>query len=344
MRFFQRLSSLIWNPVFIAAKSMKSYMRLSIGIALLLGIIVQLGWTENKLPESRIPYVFAKYSSEIKSSFRRAEYGNLFFAFIFGVKQGISPETRNAFKKNNLGFLLSPTGIHLSGLFLLLNFFLNRFTNKKGKKRVKIFLLTLLLFIPNQDSLKRLAFLRLSFQLRGLTKRKISSSHVFLFVLIVSFCAGHFFHSPLGFLISIFYIGTFFFVSEENRFRLFVILFANQILLAIFLGNKVSFLSVICGATGILFFTFLFPACLTFFSLYWIIPVNWIEPMINIYVYLLKQSASFINGTFTSASIFLLISVWCLLHLNEWKIARAGFIMCLFLHTNTAMTPSFFAP
>jgi len=321
---------------------MKSFLILTLFCAFALGLTVELKLNKKTVAEQRVPFVLHRYQENIKASFKRPENANLLMSFLFGAKQGISPHTKKAFEKNNLSFLLAPTGIHLASFFLLVGFFLKRFLSRKKRKWITMTLLSAMFLLPTPENIKRLSLMRLGFHGKAFFKRRISSTHLLAIAFGFSFLLGHYSNNPLSFLISLLFIGTFFTLGEQSRATLVLALFSNQILLAIFLGNKISLFSVFTSMAGVFLFGFLQPAFIIYFCTFWIYPTNWVEPIIQVFVRTLKTSATLINGTFTSSSIFLLLAIWMLLFLKKKRGFYLLFSLLLLLHTNTSMTPCFF--
>ena len=88
----------------------------------MLGTTVQLGLQSTPIAPRATPSFLVNYKAQIKEHFKKPENANILFSFITGNKTGISPHTKKAFKKVNLGFLLTPSGIHFSALFIFVSF------------------------------------------------------------------------------------------------------------------------------------------------------------------------------------------------------------------------------
>ncbi len=320
---------------------MKPYFTLCLFSLIAMALTVEFKMNQIRPAEKKVPAIFRNYQNEIKEKFNKPENANLLFSFLMGTQQGISPHTRAAFKASNLNFLLSPSGIHLGGFFLVAGFFIRRFHHKGVRRGLKLSLLAACLALPNYEAIHRLAILRFGFNIKFLAKLKITSEQMLIITFFIAFCLGHYFSSPFGYLFSLLYIGTFFFLGDRPKSLLMLALFANHVLIALFLGSKVSFLGTLCGFAGVFFFSVLYPFMLIFFATFWIFSYNWIEPLISLYIESLKFAAHYLNGSFTtSSSIFLLLALWSLLFLKRKNIAVA---VCLLLHSNAAMTPSLFS-
>ncbi len=319
---------------------MKLYFQLCLFSALAMALTVEFKLNAVRPAEKRVPVIFRDYQASIKETFLKPENANLLFSFLMGTQQGISPHTRAAFKACNLNFLLSPSGVHLGGFFLLAGFFLKRIGHRGFRRGLKLGLLTACFMLPNYEAIHRLALLRFGFNIKFMAKLKVTSEQILITTFILTFFLGHYFSSPFGYLFSLLYIGTFFFLGDRPKALLVLALFANHVLIALFLGSKVSLMATLCGLVGVFAFSLLYPLLLIFFATFWLLSINWIEPIISLYVTGLKFTAHYLNGTFTSSSIFLLLALWSLLFLRRKNLA---FAMFLLLHSNSAMTPSIFS-
>lgn len=323
---------------------MKFFILISLLSALLLGITIQEGRQKIRPATKRIPDFLISYRQKIRDRFDRPENAAILFSFITGDKNGISPYTKNAFKKDNLSFLLSPSGIHLSGILLFIGFFLKRIKSKRLKRLSNIAFLSIAFFLPSFDAIKRLSILRIFFQFKFLSKLKLSVEHIFMLTFFISILIGGFSRSPLGFIYSFIFLGTFFSLRNFSKIILILGLFSTHLILALFMGEKVSLISIPVGLLLSFLFTFIFPVLLLFLATFWLIPLNWAEPIIRIFVLIIHYSAKFLNGSFTSSSLFLIAAIWCLMMLKHSKSKCAAVLILIFLHTNTAMTPVQFPP
>lgn len=299
---------------------------------------------ENRTIGKTIPTFLQSYHQKIRDSFERPENANILFCFLTGSKNGISPYTKAAFKKTNLLFLLSPSGVHLTVILLIITLCLKRIKNKWIRKFSYIIILASSFFFPSYTSIRRLSILRILFQVKFLSKINIPIEVIFLLTFVISFLLGDFKNSPIGFIYSFAFLGTFFSLRNFSKITLILGLFSTQLILALFIGDKVSLAAIPAGLCIAFLFTFLFPLLLIFLATFWLIPFNWAEPLIRIFVLLIHYTAKFLNGSFTSSSLFLIASIWCLMMLKHSKGKCAALLILIFLHTNTAMTPVQFPP
>lgn len=323
---------------------MRFFLIVSFLTAFMLGTTVQLGLHSTPVATKPIPPFLARYKNQIKEHFNKPENANILFSFITGNKTGISPHTKKAFKKVNLSFLLSPSGIHFSALFVFVTFFIKKFKNKWMRSFLKFITVSSVFFLPNFESLKRLGILRILFQFKFFSKMKISLEVIFFITFFISFLCGQYKSSPVGFIFSFAFLGTFFSLRDHSKVMLICGLFSTQLILALFLGDKVSLLSIPVGLLGSFLFTLLFPLLVLFLLTFWMIPINWGEPLLKFYITGIKFMAKALNGSFTSTSIFLIFAIWLLMFHKNSPPKYVALSLLLFLHTNTAMNPVIYSP
>jgi hypothetical protein len=323
---------------------MKFFLFVSILTGVLLGTTIQLGLQKTPVSTKVTPPFLVRYKSQVKEQFKKPENATILFSFITGNKSGISPYTKNAFKKLNLSFLLSPSGIHFSALFIFVAFFLKKIKSKWIRYAAKASIVSSLFLLPNFEALKRLGILRLLFQVKFLAKLKISLEKIFFLTFSLSFILGQYKASPLGFIFSFAFLGTFFSLRDSSKITLILGLFSTQLILALFLGDKVSLLSIPCGLFGSFLFTLIFPVFVLFLLTFWAIPLNWVEPLLQLYIKGIQLTSKLLNGSFTSSSIFLILATWILMFHKTSPKKYMAFCVLLFLHTNTAMNPVIYSP
>ena len=319
---------------------MKFFLFIACFTALLHGLVPLMGLQEVVPRPKSTPQFLKGYQAKVKERFKKPENANVLFSFITGNKNGISPYTKKAFKRTNLSFLLSPSGLHLSILIMILLYPLNKFKNKIIKRTAKIMLLPSLFFLPEFYSLQRSSLLRLLFQFKFIAKLRVTLEHIFLLTFLGSFLLGHFHRSPMGFIYSFAYLGIFFSLREYPKIMLIAGLFSIQLVLALFSGEKASLLSIPFGLLGSFIFSLLFPLLLLFLSSFWFLDLNWGEPLIRAFILTIQFASKNLQGTFTSSSLFLIIAVWVLMWAKSSRVKYFTLAIFLFWHTDVAMTPA----
>lgn len=319
---------------------MKFYLFICLTSTCLIIWAIEADWLSKQAPKRVMPEFIKNYQLKMKSSFVRPENANILFSFFTGNKDGISPYTKNAFKQTNLSYLFSPSGVHLAGILVFILFFVKKIPSKKGTRFFKFLFNISLFFLPQFYTLHRLAVLRLSYQLNYLAKLKQPVEILFFITFLISFTLGHFHHSPMGFIYSYIYLGTFIAFGMRPKISLILGLFSTQLILGIFFGNQTSFLSIAVGLGGGFLFSLIFPLLIIFFSTYWIFEINWGEPIIRGFVLGTHYFSKIMNGTYFSSSLFLIGAVWLLLCRNKPTYWLTLFTILFFLHSDGCMSPT----
>ena len=252
-------------------------------------------------------------------NFKRPEDAHFLFSVFTGNKRGLFPKLLADFKLLSLGFLLAPTGLHLSGIL---------YFYRKTKKKFPFYLSAWCL--PGFFSLKRMALFRLlnmSPKLKGLSP--------FYITFIISFFCGHFVKSPQGYIYSFLFIGTFLCLGEWSLFRGFMALAAAHLLINCFQGDAFSFVGLFFSLILVQIFSFLFPIFIIFIVSFYIFPSHWIEPLIQFFIFSIHTAAQFSHGTFLTSSFMLLTAIW--FFLLEKK--KRWILLFLLLHSELAETP-----
>lgn len=321
---------------------MKFFILISCFSAFLLGFTLQNGPIKKNPSVKVTPAFLQNYKQQIKESFKRPENANVLFSFITGDKSGITPKTKKSFKKVNLTYILSPSGIHLTGLLFILTYFFKKIKIKWVKKLTHFFVLSTFIFMPSSDSIRRLSFLRILFQANFLTKINLRFEYIFILTFITAYLLGDYQNSPIGFIYSFIFLGTFLSLKNYSKPILILGVFSTQLIIGLFLGEKVSLISIPVGMLASFIFSVLFPFLILFLATFWIVPINWAEPLIRIFIIFIHHAAKYLNGSFTSSSLCLIAAVWVLMMMKHSSGKYAALALFIFFHTNTAMTPSIF--
>ncbi len=318
---------------------MKFFLFIAALTVFLHSLVPLLGLEGVTLKAKSTPHFMRGYQEKIKNSFKKPENANMLFSFITGNKSGISPYTKKAFKRTNLSFLLSPSGIHLSAFLMILFYPLKKSKNKILKRFAKLLILPSAFFLPEFNSLQRSAILRLLFQFKFITRFQLSLEHIFLMTFALAFCLGHFHRSPLSFIYSFAYLGVFFSLRDYPKIMLIAGFFSIQLLLGLFSGEKSSILAVPVGLFGSFIFSLLFPVLLLFLASFWIVDINWAEPLIRGFIVTVQFVSKNLQGSFTSSSIFLILGIWVFMWMENSNKKYTALVLLLTLHTNSAMSP-----
>ncbi len=293
-------------------------------------------FTQKSALKRELPAAILAQKASFKDSFEKPENANVLWAFMTGEKKGITPKTQRDFNALEIGFFFSPSGLHLSGLLFLLFLLSKKIFSKKVHFLWQILFLSLCFFLPYL-AIKRIAGLRLLILSQRFFKRKVPIEIIFAVIFLISFLLGHFRESPLGFILSFLYMGTFIALRDYSKITIIIGLFSSHLIICFFSGAEISFLSLILNLPLIALFSFLIPmSYLYFFSFHWI-HFNWIEFIVRTFIMLVHWSARLTLGTFVSSTFFLILAVWIIL----LKKQKRFLLLLLLLHGNNVHSPTF---
>lgn len=270
----------------------------------------------------QLPHWIQKLHHQLSEHFTHPQNAHFIFSVLTGEKKGLSPTLLKDLELLHLRFLLSPTGLHLTGYL----FFLNR------KKRLPLYLACF--FLPAFYSLKRIALMRLL----SVFNRRIKQINIFYLTFIISFLFGHFTKSPLSFTYSFLLIGTFFSLKYMSLLKMFLAISASHLLLAFFQGDNFSFLAMILSILLVQIFVIFLPLIIIFITTFYIYPSHWIEPLTRFFILLIHFCAKLTIGSFLTSSFMLLCIVWILL----LKKRKRWLLVCLCLHAGLVHSPAIY--
>ena len=309
-------------------------MRFFAIITLISAFLLAFGNTTEQKRMPRLSSSTDIHGELFKKSFTHPQNANIAWAMISGEKKGISPNLLKDFKALDLLFFFSPSGIHLSAILLLFFFLINKLTNKKTSRILKFGFLIGAYFLPFL-AIKRIVILRLLIILKRSFKYKISIEILFFTTFIISFFLGHYQASPMGFIMSFLYIGTFLAFSDQSRVHLFLVLCSSHLLIVFFNGAEFSFLATLLSLPCVAMFSFLLPFIYLNLGSFHFLRINWIEIVIRYFILMIHWSAKLTIGSFMSASFFLLIAIWIIL----FKQKKRYLLIALLLHGNALQAP-----
>lgn len=294
---------------------------------------------DQKAPSARkeIPALVEAQHRDFKDSFQHPQNANFAWAVMTGQKHGISSHVIQDLKILELNFLFSPGGIHLSAFLFLFFFLIKRITTKKIFKLLQFGILIWAMFLPYL-AIKRIILLRLLILLQRKLNSRILIEVNFIIVFFIAFILGHFSESPISFILSFLFIGTFISLRDEPRFILILGLFSSHLLIAFFSGAEVSFLSLLISIPTMTIFSFFLPFIFIYLFTFKLITFNWVECLIRGFILFTHWEAKLVQGTQMSASLFLILAVWIILLKKNKKII----IFLLLLHGNFAQSPTIF--
>jgi competence protein ComEC len=287
--------------------------------------------------KKNLPSFINKMHQPFKDQFIHPQNANLAWAMITGQKTGLSPNLSKDFKALNLSFFFSPSGIHLSAFLIVFLFFIKKIKNKKTVKILRAGILISAFWLPFL-ALKRIIILRLLIMTQRLFKINLQIEIIFIITFIISFFLNHFQESPLSFAMSFLFMGTFIAFGDKSKTSLILGLFSSHLLVAFFLGNEVSLVSIILSLPLVALFSFLLPFIFLYAATFHLIHFNWIESIVRLFILTIHETAKLTHGTFISSSLFIILAVWIIL----LKKKKRFLLLFLFLHGNALYSPEIF--
>lgn len=177
--------------------------------------------------------------------------------------------------------LLTPSGLHLSSLFLPIKAFINKFIkNYKVRFYTKIIIILPLCFIDSLHSLRRVAIFYILISLHNGANSSDNIKKCFWFTFIIDFINGSYHKSPLSFSYSFLFWGSIISNIEKSKIKIICDLGVAQMLLSYLLGLKFHpigfFMGQLITFTYCLFFPILVliePISISLFSKTTLIPL-----------------------------------------------------------------------
>lgn len=290
-----------------------------------------------KAPKRVLPEFITERHRDLKNQFHSPQNANILWAFLTGEKKGISPKILKSFNELEMGFLFSPSGIHLTG-FLAIIFYLFKKTKNKKLIRISKWIFLIAAFFLPYLAIKRIAILRILYLSQTFLKKRIPIEILFLLTFFISFFLGHFAASALGFILSFLYMGTFITLRDQSRATIILGLFSSHLLIAFFSGSELSLISLLLNLPLIALFSFLLPIFYFYFLTFQWLDFNWIELIVRAFILTVHWMAKITHGTFVSSTLFLIMAVWIIL----LKKQKRYLVLFLLLHGNTAISPAHF--
>ena len=131
-------------------------------------------------------------------------------------------------------------------------------------------------------SLSLRTFVRVKFKF----KIKLNIEIMTLLIFIISFAMGHYHASPLSFVMSFAFLGTFICLRDYGKIHLILGLSIIQLIINLFLAQKVSIISIAIGLMAVFIFKYLFMLIIIYLISFYLYPSNWIEPLIKLFMLL----------------------------------------------------------
>ncbi|MBT3585274.1 MAG: hypothetical protein HN509_10220 [Halobacteriovoraceae bacterium] len=274
--------------------------------------------------------------------FESVQAAKLLRSYVTGDKSGLTKRFRKEHRNLNLYHLFTPSGLHLSSVFLLASplFSYTRNRSLLFFKVLHALCCGLPFFLSGFYSLKRMALYRLA---RTSLSGKHSSFTVFLLVFLLDFSFGSFKSSPLSWIYSFLFLGIIFSSRQRSATTLALQLFGGQLLIAYFQVSSITYIGFIFGFLSTALFGLLFPF---FLLIYWgniFVKGNWGE---GIFWFYPKIIGLFSNLAEAGGSFYATLPLIVLVILLGFRVRNLILVIFLLLiHSTPAfnMNPRYIA-
>ena len=284
------------------------------------------------VPQKRKPV--SHRHKEMRQIVKPTHLVNLLIAYNTGSKKKLNRKMKKAHKTLHLIHLFTPSGIHLSALYLSL-WPLFSLARKKGSILYNTLWFGTALFpfiLSGLYSIKRMALLRILWRLNRKFKYRRNFFHLFLLTFFLDFIVGNFKYSPLSFIYSFLFLGIIAASSLSGK-RAIYALFGGQIIVGFFDLKAMAYSGFLFGfiLTGI--FSIFFPI---FFLFYWSLsffPFNWGGLFVAFFWNLVEICSKMAEKTgFFHSSLPLVLAVF-ITSLNIGYLKKILFAFLLIIHS-----------
>lgn len=225
-----------------------------------------------------------------------------------GYKIGVDKDLIASFKRLGIIHLLTPSGIHLASVLLVLK----KFLNKKIIAALLLVLLSILAFLSGFHSIKRICIFYI------LNQKIQSTKYSFCITFLIDLLVGGYANSPLSFALSFMFWGAILF-SGKSRILILINLYICQIVSSYFFNSEINILSIFINPILTSIFS-------TFFSIlsfnYWINYFSFVDKFsyhfINFFstIVMILDSLLFFATTYVGAFFLLIVLVPKIYHLK----------------------------
>jgi competence protein ComEC len=207
-------------------------------------------YTSKDLPHPSIPFkqITTKQSFDKTGALK---------AYCVGDKRSLKRKIKKYHKKLYLQHLFTPSGIHLTSIFLILNPLLRLL--KRVSPRIQFFSILGLYLLPylfhGFYSMKRISLIRIG----KLFFPNASWFAIFLISFLIDFFFGTFNKSPLSFCFSFLFLGLIFANHQYSGKKLVFSLLTGQVLVSFFWNQPMNLAGALAGQFLTFIFSFFFP-------------------------------------------------------------------------------------
>lgn len=256
-----------------------------------------------------------KLPRKTKKAFENKKNFYFYRSVVTGQKWGLDKKLKKRLSHLNLMHLMTPSGLHLSSLFLI--FFLLRRKYKRPTQLIELIMcLCFYFFLPGYYSFRRVALLRSFFILNDIRKTNYSKMQIFMFFLITDFLFGTYRYAHLSFYLSTLFLGLIFSIKEFRLYKMYLLFFVAQLFIAHKFSGVIYPASLILSPALTSIFTLIYP--LIFLNLFFINFWNYSELIISLYTKLVEISFS-IAESIGFAHVNFLILIGIIIYSKKYK-------------------------
>lgn len=290
-----------------------------------------------KFAVEKTPQFVQEKREELKNKFTDKAHVELLLSYVAGEYRHVPKEIKDAHKTLGLNHLFTPSGIHLSALFIL--FFPFLFWLKKRNRKLhllygSVLYLAPFALLPSFYAAKRISLLRLLTLWKTLLPWKIPFFALFLSAFLLDILLGGYFASPGSWVYSFLFLGILFSCDKFPGILVPFALWGGQILVSYFQQTPLTLIGFFLGFILTAIFTPFFPI---YFAYFWTspwLPAGWGEFFIKFYLKLVLISAKLAQSSgnyFSSLTLVLLIIVVALRLPYKFKMGSVALL--LFFHS-----------
>ena len=252
----------------------------------------------------------------MRKGFEDPGRAELLLSYVAGDYKRVPKDIKEAHKILGLNHLFTPSGVHLSAIFLL--FFPLLFWLKRTHRPSHLTLGTLLYLLPffilpsSFSAAKRISLLRLLSLWKTLCPWDFPFFYIFLGGFFLDFLLGGFRNSPGSFVYSFLFLGILFSADQIPKLFLPFALLGGQIMVSFFQQTPLTPLGFLLGFSLTTLFTPFFPIYFGYFWTCSFFPATWGEYFVKIYLDLVLLAAKLAEETgyyYASLPLILLIIV-----------------------------------
>ena len=269
-------------------------------------------------------------------------YTELIVSYVTSEKRRLPKKIKKYHRDLNLYHLFTPSGIHLSSVYL---FLFPLFYYIKRKSSMMHFIVNSIIclipfFFGSYYSIKRISSYRLAKQIHNrYLKFKIPNYFLFLIVFIIDFFVGTYSSSPMSFVFSFLFLGIIFSICDsENKIVLPFALLGGQVIISYFMGTHLTYLGFLFGFLLTALFSFVFPIFLFYFFIPWIVPKFFLKSLMTVWYNLLVYCGKIVeNSGYYYSNIPLILAVILLSMRINAKYKKYALIVLLVISSDPIM-------